>query len=310
MTRFAIAPNLSPSSSRSNLRMRARLIHSFITVILTVLLGGLIAAALVRRSPGYAVDEREFDARYGQDSIRRIRQESKPSEHGVLTDYLRFLARALTGDLGISASFRRPVAALIAERFPQTLASAGAGLGLGWVLGMLFALAAALSHRGIDLCNSALAAFFLCLPSSVLALGMGLAGRLDEKKAAAVVIALVIFPRVFRYARAVLGRVASAPHVLMARARGVGTSRLVWAHLVRPCAPAMLALLGVSVSVAFGAAIPIEVLCDSPGLGQLAWQAALKRDLPLLVDITLLVSLVASVSGLAAEIVRSSTAPS
>lgn len=290
--------------------MPARLIRSFTTVILTVLLGGLIAATLLRRSPGFGVDEREFDFRYSQDSIRRIRQETKPSERGILADYWRFLSRAATGDLGISASFHRPVAALIVERFAATLAAVGAGLGLGWVLGMLFALAAALSRPAFDMGAGAMAALLLCLPSSVLALSMGLAGWLDGKKAAAAVIALVIFPRVFRYARAILGRVARAPHVLMARARGVGTGRLVWAHLVRPCAPAMLALLGVSVAVAFGAAIPIEVLCDSPGLGQLAWQAALKRDLPLLVDITLLVSLVAGVSGLAAEIVRSATDPS
>jgi len=290
--------------------MRARLIHSITTVILTVLLGGLIAAALVRHAPGFGVDEREFDARYSPDSVRRIRREAKSSERGVLADYWRFLSRAVTGDLGVSASFHRPVAALIAERFPATLAAVGAGLGLGWVLGMLFALAAALSRPAFDICAGAMAAFLLCLPSSVLALSMGLAGRLDGKKAAAAVIALVIFPRVFRYARAILGRVAGAPHVLMARARGVGPGRLVWAHLVRPCAPAMLALFGVSVSVAFGAAIPIEVLCDSPGLGQLAWQAALKRDLPLLVDITLLVSLVAGASGLAAEIVGPATAPS
>jgi ABC-type dipeptide/oligopeptide/nickel transport system permease component len=43
-------------------------------------------------------------------------------------------------------------------------------------------------------------------------------------------------------------------------------------------------------------------------LGQLAWQAALKRDLPLLIDITLLVAVLAGVSGLAAEIGRSSPA--
>jgi peptide/nickel transport system permease protein len=57
-------------------------------------------------------------------------------------------------------------------------------------------------------------------------------------------------------------------------------------------APPLLALLGVSFTIAFGAAIPIEALCDSPGLGQLAWHAALSRDLPLIVNITLIVSLV------------------
>jgi peptide/nickel transport system permease protein len=92
--------------------------------------------------------------------------------------------------------------------------------------------------------------------------------------------------------------------VLMARAKGVGRLRLIRTHVLRPAAPAVIALLGVSVSVAFGAAIPIEVICDAPGLGQLAWQAALKRDLPLLIDITLLVSILAGVSGLAAEIAR------
>jgi len=48
----------------------------------------------------------------------------------------------------------------------------------------------------------------------------------------------------------------------------------------------------VSFAIAFGAAIPIEALCDSPGLGQLAWQAALSRDLPLIVNLTFVVCLV------------------
>ena len=53
----------------------------------------------------------------------------------------------------------------------------------------------------------------------------------------------------------------------------------------------MAALAGISVSLAFGASIPIEVICDTPGVGQLAWKAALDRDLPLLVNITVLVAL-------------------
>src|SRR5260370_23176982 len=90
----------------------------------------------------------------------------------------------------------------------------------------------------------------------------------------------------------------------MARAKGLGPVRLLWTHVLRPAAPAVAALLGVSVSVAFAAAIPVEVLCDSPGLGQLAWQAALKRDLPLLINIALLVSVLAGISGMAAEMTQ------
>ena len=59
------------------------------------------------------------------------------------------------------------------------------------------------------------------------------------------------------------------------------------------CARAVAgASAGVTVSIAFGAAIPVEVVCDYPGLGQLAWKAALARDVPLLVNLTLIIALV------------------
>ena len=54
--------------------------------------------------------------------------------------------------------------------------------------------------------------------------------------------------------------------------------------------PQLLALLGVSISIAIGVLLPIEVICDVPGIGQLAWQAAESRDLPLLVNLTLAVT--------------------
>jgi len=284
--------------------MRTRLVHSMTTVVLTVLVGGLIAATLVRDAPGYGVDERELDSRYSQESIRQFREPSQ-ARQSIVPFYLHYLTRVLSGDLGISPSFHRPVGELIAERFPETARSAGAGLAMGWTLGMLAALAGvAVARPGFHMVAGGVAALLLCLPSSVLALIFVLVGRMEGRSAAAGVIALVVFPRVFRYARAILARVSESPHVLMARAKGLRPVRLLCAHVLRPAAPAVAALLGASVSVAFAAAIPVEVLCDSPGLGQLAWQAALKRDLPLLINITLLVSVFAGISGVAGEMAR------
>ena len=95
------------------------------------------------------------------------------------------------------------------------------------------------------------------------------------------------------------------PHVLTATAKGLSAPRILLWHVLPLAAPQMLALAGVSVSIAFGAAIPIEVISDAPGIGQLAWQAALGRDLPLLVNLTLFVTLVTltanSVSDLACK---------
>jgi peptide/nickel transport system permease protein len=126
----------------------------------------------------------------------------------------------------------------------------------------------------------------LALPAAVIALlflWMGAAGRWA--------IALVVFPHVYRYAKNVLADMYQSPHVPAAQARGLSEARVLWAHVLAPAAPQLAAVVGISVGLAFGAPIPIEVICDTPGVGQLAWRAALDRDLPLLVTITMSVAL-------------------
>ena len=66
---------------------------------------------------------------------------------------------------------------------------------------------------------------------------------------------------------------------------------LMW-HVAPIALPQLLALVGVSVSIAIGVLLPVEVICDVPGIGQLAWQAAQSRDLPVLVNLTLVVTFV------------------
>ena len=85
----------------------------------------------------------------------------------------------------------------------------------------------------------------------------------------------------------------TAPHVLAARARGVGPGSLFMRHVLPQAMPQTMALLGIMVSTAMAADIPVEVLAGIPGIGQLAWQAASGRDLPVLVTMTMLLGAVA-----------------
>jgi len=146
-----------------------------------------------------------------------------------------------------------------------------------------------LSFRGwlFEASTTALNSLLLSLPSAVVAM---LAVHLRTPVFFA--IAIVVFPRLYSYVRNLLVRAYDQPHVLAARARGLGSSAILFRHVLPLAAPPLLALLGVSFAISFGAAIPIEALCDSPGLGQLAWHAALSRDLPLIVNVTLMVALV------------------
>ncbi len=263
------------------------LLRHVLALLLIALLGGLLGATLVRLAPGFGVDERELDTRLRDDSIQALRQ-SRASEHHLLKFYADYLAGAVHGNLGVSHSFARPVSELFAERLPVTLRTVALGLAGGWLLGLLLALPiATLGGRRYDLLASLATGAFLCLPSAVVAiLFLYLGGPV------ALAVGVVVFPRIFRYVRNLFVQTYALPHVLTARAKGLtGTRILLW-HVFPVAAPQIIALAGVSVSIALGAAIPIEVICDSPGIGQLAWQAAISRDLPLLINMTLFVTLV------------------
>lgn len=259
-------------------------------IAITVVVGGLLGATLVRVAPGFGIDEAELDSRLSAQSIQARREAQPRQTLGAF--YFQYLARLLRGDLGTSRSLQRPVAELLKERAPETAKSVALGLVLGWLLGLSLAIAGVMSRSwGLDLTATLTTGILLCLPAAVLALIFMLArmpGRL--------VLALIVFPNVFRYSRNLLMRSACLPHVLTARAKGLGAFQLLLRHILRPAAPQLLALAGVSVGIAFTAAIPVEALCDLPGLGQLAWKAALSRDLSLLVTLTMIVAVVTLVA--------------
>ena len=265
-------------------------------LLVTLLAGGFLGATLVRFGPGFGTDERELDPRLSAQSIATLRQ-SRVGDNDLPAFYFRYLTGLIRGDLGVSRSLGRPVTELLGERLPVTLRAIGIGLSAGWVGGLLLAL---LTHffriPAFDFASTVGSGLFLCLPAAVLALLFVYAGAPSPLG-----IAAVIFPRVFRYARNLFLSAAARPHVTTARAKGLGKIRILLWHILPCIAPELLALLGVSLSVAFTASIPVEAICDSPGIGQLAWQAALARDLPLLTNLTLIVTAVTLVGNLISD---------
>ena len=275
-----------------------KLIRHAAKVPLVLLLGGFLGATMVRLAPGFGVDEAELDTRLNQESVQALRQAHSTDEN-LGRFYVRYLGQLLQGDLGMSVTLHQPVRQLLAERFPETLKSMALGLALGWTAGLTLAIVAVMSRSWfIDLATGLLVSVLLCIPAGVLALLFVIAqepGRL--------VIGLIVFPNIFHYARNLLAQSASLPHVLTARAKGVGGFRVLLWHILPVAGPQLLALAGVSVSIAFAATIPVEVLCDLPGIGQLAWKAAMGRDLVLLVNLTMIVTLITLLANSAAELV-------
>lgn len=245
-------------------------------IILLVFAAGLACACLVQYAPGTGVDERELDRRLNENSIRELRS-NKSSLSGVFVNLRRYLVGLTKGDLGYSESNHTPIAALIADRAPETLREMAVGLAGGWALG----LALAIPKRGF----SVIAGILLSLPTALIAYLCLVAGAKSI-----LVLVIVLTPRIFRFAKNLLSQAYTASNVEMARARGISEARILWSHVLPSISPQLLALAAASISIAIGALIPIEAICDVPGLGRLAWNAAMARDLPLLVNLTMLIA--------------------
>jgi peptide/nickel transport system permease protein len=265
-----------------------------------LLICGLLAATLVRMAPGFGMDERMLDARLSSDSLRAIeRQGAEQSD--ILHYYWHYLRQLSRGDLGNSLSSGRPVRALLSERLALSLGTAGAGLGLAWMLALGIVTILELSQRRVgEGLASLVAGALLCTPAALVALACVYIGATP-----AVGIAAIVFPRIFRYLRDVVRQGGAAPHVLTAHALGLTPLRILARHVAPPVLPELVALGGISVSMAMGALIPVEALCDSPGVGQLLWQAAMARDLPVLVNVTLLLAAFTIGANLLADTARS-----
>lgn len=278
--------------------LRWRIAGHALSMMATVLLGGLISATLVRLAPGFDADERELDPHLNAQSLQSLREERRQG-HNVLRFYITYMEHAANGDLGTSLALGQPVRKLLHDRIPLTLRLLTTGLGLAWILALALSLSAAWLRLSIyDTLTTMASGTLLCIPAAVLAL-LSVLWNVPGSLA----IAMIVFPHSYRYARNLLVKAYSRPHILAARAKGLGEARILFWHVAPVAMPQLMAVAGVSVSIAVGATIPVEALCGLPGIGQLAWQAALARDLPLLVNITILVTVVTLLANSGADVI-------
>lgn len=252
-----------------------------------MLLASLFGAMLIRTAPGFSSDEQQLNSGLSAQSLQALR-EARLANADIPRYYARYVASLFRGDLGVSQSLNEPVLDLLRQRLPVTLRSLLLALVLAWFLGLALATIAQVANSNtFTFLTDGLSGAFISTPAAVLALLFVLLRWPPELAAA-----LLVFPKIYRYCHNLLQQSYELPHVLTARAKGAGPWRVLGWHVVPAALPQLLALVGVSISIVIGVLLPIEVVCDVPGIGQLAWQAAESRDLPLLVNLTLVVAFV------------------
>jgi peptide/nickel transport system permease protein len=199
-------------------------------------------------------------------------------------------------DLGISRQYEVPVMELIRPRLAVTASLLVGSIALAWIIA---GLAAAISNWGKQtgrLCHLS-STVLLAVPTSAMATLCLLADRGGPL----VVMTTLLAVRDFKFVDRMLEKAWRDPHLLHARAQGIAPAQLVWVHLLPGILPQLGPLATFSILTALGAIVPVEVIFSSPGIGQLAWSAALNRDLPVLLAVTMLMAIAVTGSGLGTQ---------
>ena len=246
----------------------------------------------MRFAPGYLSDQREMDARYAAAARADLSIEAARS-HSLAQMLSSEIGGWLGGNGGVSRQYGVPVSELILPRLAVSGALLVRALLLAWSLAVCASL---ISSAGSNpwLLWQAPATFLLAVPTAA----MATICLLTDYGGPVLVMALLLAARDFKFLHHVLRRAWLDPYVLHARAQGIPARRLLWAHIVPAIAPQLAALAPLSIVTALSALVPVEVIFNMQGLGQLAWNAALNRDLPVLLAATLVMALAVTFSGM------------
>jgi peptide/nickel transport system permease protein len=261
-----------------------------LAIVVLVMIGSTV---LVRFAPGYLSDAREMDSRYAHGARAELSVEAARS-HSITQMLITEIAGMTRGNAGVSRQFGIPVLELIRPRLAVTGALLLRSLPLGWALALCASLIASSGKEPSTLWQAP-ATLLLAVPTAAMATLCLLAGSGGP----ILVMALLLAARDFKFLHRMLRKAWLEPHLLHARAQGMRPERLLVAHILPTLVTQLAALASLSIVTALSALVPVEVIFNVPGLGQLAWNAALNRDLPVLLAVTLIMAIAVVGSGMA-----------
>ncbi|MDG1117543.1 MAG: ABC transporter permease [Flavimaricola sp.] len=234
-----------------------------------------------------------------------------------LVQYSRYLAGLFQGDLGRSYLQRTEVSTLIGARLPATLQLMAAGIATELVLGLSMGVAAALT-RGKALDNSLMITSFVTVsaPQFVVSLlllyvfavklgwfPIGGYGTFAHIVLPALTLGLLGSGWYSRMMRSSMVEVLRTDYIRTARAKGLTRARVILRHALPNAVLPVIAMIGIDIGIFMGGIVVVESVFGWPGIGQLAWQAIQRVDIPIIMGVTLVSAAAIVIGNLLADLI-------
>jgi peptide/nickel transport system permease protein len=106
-----------------------------------------------------------------------------------------------------------------------------------------------------------------------------------------------------RILRSSLVEVLRQDYIRTARAKGLSERTIVITHALRNALLPTVAMIGLDIGTFMGGAVVVESVYGWPGIGQLAWQAIQRIDIPIIMGVTLVAAIAIVLGNLIADLV-------
>ncbi|KEJ97487.1 ABC transporter permease [Pseudosulfitobacter pseudonitzschiae] len=260
---------------------------------------------------GAGPEQREImTARYGLD---------KP----LVVQYWIWLSGVLQGDLGTAIVARRPVADLIAQALPHSLALGLCALAFSTFFGIVLGTIAALTRdrwpdqliMTVVLLGSTVPGFWLgLLLILVFSVWLGMFPVSGARDWSAMVLPVLTVglggtALVARVTRVAMVEAGQRDFLMLLHAKGMRPARIQLRHVLRHALIPVVTILSLRIGWILGGAVTVEVVFARPGLGTLLIKSLNQHDYPVVQACLLILAMAVMLGTLAGDLIQAAMDP-
>lgn len=250
------------------------------------------------------------------ETVENIRQQlglDKP----FIVQYGYYLAGLVQGDMGRSYLQKTEVAELVWSRLPATLLLMLGAIVCELVLGLTMGIVAALWRgKAVDQVLMITSFVTVSAPQFVVSLlllyifavklgwfPIGGYGTFAHLVLPAMTLGILGSGWYSRMMRSSMIDVLRADYIRTARAKGLTRGRIVLRHALPNAILPIIAMIGIDIGIFMGGIVVVESVFGWPGIGQLAWQAIQRVDIPIIMGVTLVSAFAIVLGNLLADLI-------
>ncbi len=231
--------------------------------------------------------------------------------------YWRYLVNLLQGDLGRSYLQKTEVSELIVARLPATLLLMAGAIVCELILGLTMGVISALWRNSrTDRVLTLVSFTSVSAPQFVIGIlllyvfavklhwaPIGGYGTFAHLVLPSLTLGILGAGWYARMMRSSMIDVLEKDYIRTARSKGLSRRRILLKHVIPNAILPIIAMIGIDIGLFMSGIVVVESVFSWPGIGQLAWQAIQRVDIPIIMGVTLVSACAIVLGNLLADLV-------